>query len=84
MPGTTTPVAINQFILDCTDASNRLDLISRADRVTAAAGLERGQLDYAILLRRRNLMTVSVRDAALIQVMLDGLRARLKFLERRA
>jgi hypothetical protein len=80
----TTYISVNQFILDCTDVSSRLDSVPRADRVAIAEALEKGHLDYAVLLYRRRLMSVSTQDAALIQVILDGLRARLKFLERRA
>lgn len=72
---------LNQFILDATDAGVRLDRVStKDDRQTIILALKRGREEFAALLHRRESLPNG--EVALVQVVLDGLHARLKFLER--
>jgi hypothetical protein len=85
MPNESSRFAVNDFILDCSEVSLRLESIGpRDDRVAMVSALERGRIDYQMLLRRLHLLPMTIADAPLVQVMLDGLLARLNCLERKS
>ena len=77
--------AVNEFILECSEISRRLDAIStRDDRRGRVVALELGRREYGRLETRRAMLAMTAAEARLVQIMLDGLLARLKFLEKRA
>lgn len=79
------PLTVEQFILQCSEISRHLDAIStRDDRRAIALALEQGRKDYESLRRQRDALLLAASEAPLIQIMLDGLLARLKFLEKQA
>jgi hypothetical protein len=85
MQQTPTTIAVDLFILDGRKIALRLDSVSTRDsRETLLAEVGAGQVAYRALLKRREAMTVSSPNESLIQMMLDGLAARLRFLESRA
>ena len=85
MPSEIARFAVNQFILDCSELSLRLGSVSTRDGYMASvSAFERGRLDYGLLLRKRDALPMTNADAPLDQVVLDGLHARLRFLERRS
>jgi hypothetical protein len=75
---------LDQLIVDCAEVALRLELVSRANLTAAASGYEKGCRDYQMLLRRRDGLSIPLEQAGLVQIMLDRICARLKFLERRA
>ena len=80
----TQPAPVKQFILDATDIAVRLDGVStRHDKATFALTLQRGQADYEALLKRRESLPLLPEDAAIVDFLLDGIQARLKFMGKR-
>lgn len=76
--------AVSQFILDATEAAARLDVvISQRDRDTVFRAWERGREDYAALLITRDTLRMQPDDTSLVNVLLDNLQARMKFLHSR-
>lgn len=72
---------INQFVLDASRISSSLDQISRRDGPDVrATAVETGKRAYAELLQRQGSLALSAAEASFVQSMLDGIRARLKFL----
>jgi hypothetical protein len=77
--------AVNEFILDCSEVSSRLDAVSTHDHRTAIAHvLGQARNDYKRLLFTRDMLFMTRTEASIIEIMLDRLLARLKFLEKRA
>lgn len=71
----------SQFVQDALRVSGDLDKISRRDRPEVLArAVEAGRLAYEELLRRRESLELTRADATHLQGILDGIRARLKFL----
>jgi len=76
--------AVNQFILDATEAAARLDVvISQRDQDMIFRALQRGQQDYAALLATRDALPTQANDTALLNILLDNLQARMNFLHSR-
>lgn len=72
---------INQFVLDASRISSDLDKVSRRDgRATCALAVETGMQAYVELLQRQDSLKLAPADAAHLEIILDGIRARLKFL----
>jgi hypothetical protein len=77
--------AVNQFILECGELARRLDSVNTRDGQSAMSStVEKGRDDYDQLLRTRDALPTTSIDAPFLQLILDGLLARLQFLERRA
>jgi hypothetical protein len=75
---------VQQFIFDCAELASRLDSLDiRSHRVHLNAALLSGRAQYDALLLRRQVLCPSIDQEGWIGFMLDGLRARLKFLEGR-
>lgn len=71
-----------QFILDCADLASSLDDISLHDsRINVFAVIADGWEQHDALVHRRKALLTSVVEDAWIGFLLDGLRARLTFLE---
>lgn len=80
----TDPTTVKQYILDATDTAVRLDGVTlRDDREASLLTLKRGQQDYDALLKRRESLTLLPNDAAVVDFLLDGIQARLKFTGKR-
>jgi len=79
----TQPISINEFILDAMDVAAQLDAIGIRDhRATTLATLEWAEQEYAeLVIARKCLPTAG--DTAVIDGLLDSIRARLKFFEKR-
>lgn len=78
-------IAVDQFILDCSLMSLRLEwLRETGDEPPFAGSVEAAREEYEILLRRGDSLPAVRSDWPLIRLMLDVLRARLNYLERRA
>jgi hypothetical protein len=78
-------LTVDQFILECSELSIRLDSVNRrAGDETVVSAFRRGWSEYDSLVRRRDELEISRTDAPLIQLMLDGLRARLQHLTKDA
>ena len=74
-------ISVNQFILDATEVAARLDAISRDDdRAVIVPIVQRAKEDYAALMKRRDALPGEI---AVLDILLDKLRARLKFFEKR-
>jgi len=72
---------INQFVRDASRISSDLDQVSRRDgREVCALAAETGAQAYAELLQRQDSLQLTRADAAYLEILLDGIRARLKFL----
>ena len=72
---------IRQFVQDASRVSADLDQISRRDRPEQRArAVAAGSQAYAELLERERSLTLSGADVARVQAILDGIRARLRFL----
>ena len=72
---------IRQFVQDASRVSADLDQISRRDRPEQRArAVAAGSQAYAELLEREHALTLSGADVARVQSILDGIRARLRFL----
>ena len=75
---------VERYILECSELARQLDsLSSRDDRRAIAAAVEQGRKDYESLRRKADTMAMTAPEASLARIMLDGLMARLKFLEKR-
>lgn len=78
-------LTVEQLIGECTELSRQLDSIgSRDDRAMIALTLEQGWKSYRNLRTSGDALSMTASEVALVQIMLDGLLARLKFLEKRA
>lgn len=76
--------SINQLILDATDVATRLDALGKRDyREITLLALRQAEDDYAALVRRRASLPTSSEELAVLDGLLDNLRARLKFFARR-
>ena len=77
-------VVLSQYIGDCAKLAAQLDSVgSRDGCVLMAATLIIGQKEYQSLLARRDEMPAAEANGQQIQILLDNLLARLKFLEMR-
>lgn len=75
---------MRQFIQDATDAAARLDGVStRHEKAIFALTLQRGQEDYEKLLKRRVSLPLVPMDEAVVNFLMDGIQARLKFMGKR-
>jgi len=71
-----------QFILDCADLASSLDDLDLQDhRLNFFSVITEGWKGHDALLARRQRLSPSVIEEAWVDFMLDGLRARLTFLE---
>ena len=74
-------IKVNQFVVDVCRLTCQLDEIGRRDHPdTRRAAVERGEATYQELLERLNTLAPTSEDSRMIQTMLSGVRARLKFL----
>lgn len=72
---------MRQFIQD---AATRLDGVStRHEKEIFALTLQRGREDYENLPKRRESLPLLNVDAAVVNFLLDGIQARLKFMGKR-
>lgn len=72
---------INQFVLDASRLSTELDKLSRRDHPDVrAAAVKNGTDTYHELLERQFSLALTPADTSHIQLILDGIRARLRFL----
>jgi hypothetical protein len=84
MEKTSTAITLFQFLNDCAEVAAKLDRVgSRDGRVMLLAALTMARTEYDSLLKRRDTLPPAVGHAPLIQIKLDNLLARLKFLEKR-
>jgi hypothetical protein len=84
MENTPAAVVLGQFVHNCAQLTAQLDSVgSRDGRVLLAAALITGEKGYRSLLMQRDELPLTVARAPLVQVLLDNLLARLKFLETR-
>lgn len=76
--------AINQLILDATDAAARLDAVNtHGDRDAIFRALQTGQKEYGALLKRSHALVMLPGDTALINVLLANLETRMNYLHSR-
>jgi len=76
--------AINQFVIDAAHTSIQLDAVGRRDAPDVRmAAIHNGRLAYAELLHRVPSLRIEEDDARTIRIMLDAIRTRLHFLEKR-
>jgi hypothetical protein len=74
-------IKVNRFVLDVCMLISHLDQIGRRDRLeTRRAVVEKGEAEYQELLERQHSLTLTPEDTRMIQTMLTGMKARLKFL----
>lgn len=72
---------INQFALDASRISSELDKLTRRDPLEVrAAAVQTGRQAYEELLERQYSLALSPADTSYIQIILDGIKARLRFL----
>ena len=72
---------IQQFVQDASRVSSDLDQISRRDRPEQRArAVAAGSQAYAELLEREHSLRLSPADMSRLEAILDGIRARLRFL----
>ncbi|HEV2279984.1 MAG TPA: hypothetical protein VGS02_17525 [Acidobacteriaceae bacterium] len=72
---------IKAFVRDASRVSGELDKVGRRDGPAACAeAFETGQRAYEELLARHESLVLPPADNAHIQLILDGIRARLRFL----
>ena len=72
---------IDQFVLEASRIQSNLDKISRRDAADLrATAVETGKRAYQELLDRQQSLALSAAEASVVQSMLDGIRARLRFL----
>jgi hypothetical protein len=77
-------IAVNQFILDATEAAARLDAVSTdVERETILQALHSGQKDDAALLHTLSTLPTKPNETALVNILLENLQARMKFLRGR-
>ena len=83
-PMSAEPNSVNELILDAMNVAARLDALARRDyREITLLALERAENDYAALVRRRDSLSVSTGDNAVLDRLLDSVRARLRFYQNR-
>ncbi|HTV13370.1 MAG TPA: hypothetical protein VME68_01570 [Acidobacteriaceae bacterium] len=74
-----------QFILDCADLASKLDDLDLHNPcLNVPAVIADGWAQKDALLHRRQALSTSLIEEAWVEFMLDGLRARLTFLESHA
>lgn len=74
-------IKINQFVVDVCRLTCQLDEVGRRDHPDIRrAAAEKGQAVYQELLERERELALTPEDSRMIQTMLSGIRARLKFL----
>jgi hypothetical protein len=62
-------IAVEQFILDCSEVSLRINSIGSTDgRAALVSALDPGRLEYEELLRRADALTMTIADRQLVQV----------------
>ena len=72
---------IKAFVRDASRVSGELDKVGRRDGPAACAeAFETGQRAYEELLARQESLVLPPADIVHIQLILDGIRARLRFL----
>lgn len=72
---------INQFALDASRIASELDKLTRRDPPELrAAAVQTGRQAYQELLERQYSLALSPADTSYIQMILDGIKARLRFL----
>lgn len=77
-------ISVTQCIIEATDLVARLDAVGlRDDRETTLATLKRAEEEYAELVKRRNALSDPVGQTAALDYLMEDLRARLKFFEKR-
>jgi hypothetical protein len=75
---------VQQFILDCADLASSLDSLDiRENRHDMPDAVLSGNARYSSLLTRRKSLWATASEQAWLDFTLEGLRARLKFLESR-
>lgn len=74
---------VQQFILDCADVASTLDALHTRNHHRLHAALLSGRVEYQSLVQRREDLSPSTNEEAWVGLMLDGLLARLRFLESR-
>jgi hypothetical protein len=75
---------VQQFILDCADLASSLDSLDiRENRHDMPEAVQSGNARYSSLLTRRKALWATASEQVWLDFALEGLRARLKFLERR-
>lgn len=73
---------VEQIALDAAHASALLGALTRRDELTMITRmLERGRLQYAELVHRRQLLRLAPEDARAIDDLLDNVKAHIKFVE---
>ncbi len=81
-PSSLSPV--QQFVLDCADLASTLDSLDTRDyRLYLHAAVLTGRAQYDALLMRRLALSPSIVEEGWVDFMLDGLLARVRFLESR-
>jgi len=76
--------AVQQFVLDCADLASSLDSLDTRDyRLYLHAAVLSGRAQYHALLTRRQDLSPSIVEEGWVDFMLDGLLARVSFLESR-
>jgi hypothetical protein len=74
---------VNDFVLDVFRISTELDKISRRDPPEVRAfAVKTGTDAYQRLLERQYSLALTPAETSMIQIMLDRIKARLKFLSR--
>ena len=74
-------IKINQFVVDVCRLTCQLDRVGMRDHPEIRrAVVATGETAYLELLERQYSLALSPEDTHMIQTMLDGIRARLKFL----
>jgi hypothetical protein len=76
-------ISVNEFIDEAMELAIRLDAVStRDDRRAITQTLIGANAEYEDLVERRSNMPVLLGETAVLDGLLDSLRARLKFLEK--
>lgn len=84
MKKTAIQAEIQQFILDCAEMASSLDSLDlRENRHELPDAILIGKARYSSLLTRRKTLWATAAEQVWLDFMLDGLLARLKFLENR-
>ena len=79
----TQSISLNEFIDQAMELAIRLDAVStRDDRRAITQTLNGAKADYEGLVERRSNMPILMGETAVLDGLLDSLRARLKFLEK--
>jgi len=77
-------ISVTQCVIEAMDLAARLDMVGiRDDHEVTMAVLKEAEEEYAELVKRRNALCEPTGDNAALDYLLDNLRARLKFFEKR-